>query len=278
MTRTAHGRARRWTALLVVAAASTLAPVAAAHDQAAPPPGQPTALVVGLGLGDPVLQAGVVRGGDVILARGFEVDLARALAHRLGARVERFVHVPSTTRLLTSSSGARWHLALAGIEPSTAARALGDLSAPYATTDVAVVPRRGLPRTGRLSELRRLQLCAVRESEEARAAADLRSRRAVMLVPGAERLRTVVRTGACDAALVPAYAAGRFVAGWKTRLGPVEARIPHGDGLVAVVGRTSGLDVTRVDAALVELRRDGTLARLARSWLGHDPAALRVLR
>lgn len=268
---------RRLTALLVVAATSTLAP-GAAHGQAAPPPGQPTAVGVGLGLGDPVLQAGVVRGGEVILARGFEVELARALARRLGVRVERFVHAPSATRLLAGSSGGRWHLALAGIEPSTAARALGDLSAPYATTDVAVVPRRGLPRLGRLSDLRRLQLCAVRESDAARAAAGVRPRRAAMLVPGLERLRTVVRTGACDAALVPAYAAGRFVAGWKTRLGPVEARIPHGDGLVAVVGRTSGLDVTRVDAALAELRRDGTLARLARSSLGLDPAALRILR
>ena len=42
---------------------------------------QPTELVVALKLGDPVLQAGAVRdGGQVILARGLEVEIARALA------------------------------------------------------------------------------------------------------------------------------------------------------------------------------------------------------
>ena len=66
-----------------------------------------------------VLQAGVVRGRDVILARGFEVELARTLARRLGGHVERFVYVPSQTRLLASSGGG-WQLALAGIEPSRA--------------------------------------------------------------------------------------------------------------------------------------------------------------
>ena len=36
--------------------------------------------------------------------------------------------------------------------------------------------------------------------------------------------------------------------------------------------------VARVNGAIAALRRDGTLARLARAWLGRDPAALRVLR
>jgi ABC-type amino acid transport substrate-binding protein len=48
--------------------------------------------------------------------------------------------------------------------------------------------------------------------------------------------------------------------------------------MVVVVARASGLDVARVNGAIAALRRDGTLARLARAWLGRDPAALRVLR
>jgi ABC-type amino acid transport substrate-binding protein len=36
--------------------------------------------------------------------------------------------------------------------------------------------------------------------------------------------------------------------------------------------------VTAVNRALGRLRADGTLGRLARSWLGLDPARLRVLR
>ena len=99
-----------------------------------------------------------------------------------------------------------------------------------------------------------------------------------LLVAGAERLRTILRTGACDAALVPAAEAGHFVAGQRRVLGPVVGRIASGKGLVAVVPRGKGLDVRAVDRELLRLRRDGTLGRLARTWLGLDPAGLRVLR
>lgn len=270
----------RRAAALAVMATLALGVAAAGRAEVAPPtqPPTPGGVVVALGLANPVLQAGVVRGNEVILARGFEVELARVLARRLGGRVVRFVHVPSTTRLLAASAGTGWHLALAGVEPSSGARAIGALTGPYLTTDVAVVLRRGLRAPRRLSDLRRVQLCAVRGSEAARAAASVRARRATLLAPGPERLRSLVRTGACDAALVPAMAAGRFVAGWRTRLGPMAGRIAWGEGLVAVVARESGLDVARVDRVLADLRRDGTLGRLARTWLGLDPAALRVLR
>ncbi len=38
------------------------------------------------------------------------------------------------------------------------------------------------------------------------------------------------------------------------------------------------IEVAAVDRALARLRRDGTLDRLARFWLGLDPASLPVLR
>ena len=80
---------RRLVGLLTLTLA--LAAPAAAAD--APPPARPTSLVVALSLGDSGLQAGVVRGREVILARGFEVELARLLARRLGGRVVRFIDV-----------------------------------------------------------------------------------------------------------------------------------------------------------------------------------------
>jgi ABC-type amino acid transport substrate-binding protein len=99
-----------------------------------------------------------------------------------------------------------------------------------------------------------------------------------VLVTGTERLRTMVRTGACDAALVPAVEAGRFVEGQLRSFGPVVGRIPRGKGLVIAVPRGAGVDVAAVDRELGRLRRDGTLGRLAKAWLGLDPALLRILR
>jgi ABC-type amino acid transport substrate-binding protein len=97
-------------------------------------------------------------------------------------------------------------------------------------------------------------------------------------VSSVERLRTTVRTGACDAALVPAVEAGRFVAGSRGSLGSVVGRIERGKGLVVAVPRGGEVSVASVDRELARLRRDGTLGRLARSWLGLDPASLPVLR
>jgi len=95
---------RRVAAVLVVVGLALPAGLARADDAPAPAPAtsRPGALVVALGLQSPLLQAGVVRGRDVILARGFEVELARTLARRLGGRVSRFVYVPSRARLVVS--------------------------------------------------------------------------------------------------------------------------------------------------------------------------------
>ena len=54
--------------------------------------------------------------------------------------------------------------------------------------------------------------------------------------------------------------------------------LPTMGAAFVAVARGTGLDLAAVDRALARLRSDGTLGRLARSWLGLDPARLRVLR
>jgi ABC-type amino acid transport substrate-binding protein len=267
---------RRLVGLLTLTLTLALAAPAAAAD--APPPARPTSLVVALSLGDSGLQAGVVRGREVILARGFEVELARLLARRLGGRVVRFIDVRPPGRLLAAGAPG-WHLALASIEPTPEARGTAAFSAPYMTTDLAVVLRRGLERPRGLADLRTRLVCVVRGSDALPVVArTVRPVRPPLVAPGRERLRTLLRTGACDAAAVPAWQAGALIGGRGRLFGPVAGRIEHGHGLVIAVARGSGLDPADVDRELRRLRADGSLGRLARSWLGLDPAALRRLR
>ena len=77
---------------------------------------------------------------------------------------------------------------------------------------------------------------------------------------------------------MPAIEAGRFLRGHGAELGPVAGRIPGSRGLVVALARGSGPDVAAVNTALTRMRNDGTLGRLARTWLGLDPASLRTLR
>ena len=99
-----------------------------------------------------------------------------------------------------------------------------------------------------------------------------------ILAPSNERLLQLVQTGACDAAVVPADAVGRLVAGRGALLGPITARIERGDGYVVAVTRGGPIAVAEVDRALARMRADGTMHRLARAWLGIDPSRLRPLR
>jgi cystine transport system substrate-binding protein len=242
----------------------------------APEP-RPTELVVALGLGDPVLQAGVVRDGEVIIARGLEVDIARNLAKRLGIPRVRFVYVKPGARLLAAKARP-WDLTIASIRPGRPASAGADLSDPYLGTDQAVVLRRGLPRLASLGDLRRKITCAVRGSDGARAiAGSVRPLVKSILAPSETRLLELVQTGACDAALVDAGSVGQFVAGRGGILGPVSARVERGGGYVVGVTRGGPIAVSEVDRALARMRADGTMHRLARQWLGIDPARLRPL-
>ena len=263
-------------AVCVAALALVLAAPASAADAPATQ-SRPSALVVALSLGDSGLQAGVLRGREVILARGFEVALARVLARRLGTRVGSFVNVGSSGRLL--AAGARgWDLALASIEPRGASPS-ARLSIPYVTTDLAVVLRRGLERPARLADLRRRVVCVVKGSGASPVVVrSIRPSQKPLLAPGRERLRAMLRAGVCDAAVVPSVDVGRLLAGQRRLLGPVAGRIEHGRGLVVAVTPNRGLDVALVDRELRRLRADGTLGRLARLWLGLDPARIPRLR
>jgi len=249
-------------------------PPPAAGDGAEP---RPTELVVALGLGDPVLQAGVVRDGEVILARGLEVDIARNLAKRLGIPRVQFVYIKPASRLLVG--GVRpWDLTIGAIRPVRAAAATADLSDPYLGTDQAVVLRRGLPRLARLGDLRPKLTCAVRGSDGARALADqVTPVRKPILARSEQRLLELVQTGVCDAALVDAGTVGQLVAGRGGLLGPVTARVEQHGGYVVAVTRGGPIAVSKVDRALARMRADGTMHRLARQWLGIDPARLRPL-
>lgn len=253
------------------------APTTEAPATASPRPARPTELVVALAPGDPVMQAGVVRGREVLLARGFEVALARAIADRLNVPRVRFVDASSTRRFLLGGA-PRWDLAIAGIRPTRLAFERGAVTRPYLTTDTLVLLRRGTARPRSLAELRTRIVCAIGGREAARTASWLRPAQAPLTAPGPARLVRLLQTGACDAGLLDATEVGRVMDGSGAVLGPLAARVRWDAGLVAIVRPGASVTAARVDRAIAALRADGTVGRLARLWLGVDPATLPVLR
>jgi polar amino acid transport system substrate-binding protein len=250
--------------------------LAATATAAAPATKRPGQLTVALSLPAPALQVGAVRGSEIVLARGFEVDVARALARRLRLRV-RLVQVGDDRRFLRPGTTA-WDVALAQLVPTPVRTRSVSFTSPYLRDDPVVLVRRGLPRPGSLAELRRLQLCAERGRRAAdTVAARVRPRARPLLVRDLDTLLRRVQTGACDAALAELSRLGPALEGRRDLFGGLAGRIETERVYAIALERGSPL-LAAVDGAVRALRADGTLRRLTSAGLGIDPATLRVLR
>ncbi len=258
----------------VLAAALAFAGLAAAAQA---PTKRAGTLTVGLNLPAPAFAVGAVKGDEVVFARGFEVDLARALKARLKLARVSFINIPNRSRFLASGS-KRFDIGLARTIVRGRDRRV-DFSGAVLTADLAVVLSEGTPRIKTLSELRALTICAVKGGIGP-VAVRSQVRPAVPLVgvKGDDALLDALEEGRCDAAVREApLLAAALVARGADAFGPVVGRIHTGAVMVATLERRSPL-TPQVDAALARLRRDGTIGRLARRWLAFDPASLPRLR
>ena len=264
---------RRALAALALAALAAL-PAAAS---AAPPTIEPGTLTVALNMPSDGFQVGAVRGREVVAARGYEIDLANAIATRLGVEAE-FVHEPRFGSLL--SAGAKpWDLALAQVSATDARRAAVDFSVPYLTADQGVllsIATTARPTT--IADLRGLRLCAQKGST----GADLIATTIAPTVPVLLPASTVVLTrglasGRCEAVVFDAPGLTHLRSQVPTRYGPFAGVIRTGESYGAVFAKGNRLRGP-VNRAIAALRKDGTLKALSARWLTSDLPRLPVLR
>jgi polar amino acid transport system substrate-binding protein len=238
------------------------------------PPGG--TLVVALNLPSPGFQVGAVEGEQVVFAKGFEVELTRALAQELGVRTE-LVQVDRFRELLAPGDKP-WDLALAQVTITDERERRVDFSEPYVLADQGVLLRKGLGQApASIDDLRALQLC----TQDRTTASDLIRNRIRPEVPAKRFARLAVlfgelQAGACDAAILDAPILGAERAQLPFRYGPLAGVIATGEQYGIVLPRGSPLRED-VDAALAQLIADGTVERLSETWLSTDLAELPVL-
>jgi polar amino acid transport system substrate-binding protein len=260
--------------ILLALAASLLLPAVA--DSAPPPTATPGVLLVGVNLGEPGFEVGAVQGTKVVLARGFEIDLARALAKRMGIAQVQFVHEPAFSRLY--APGAKpWDVALAQITITSARRANVDFSTPYLTADQGVLLAEGVPEPKSLADLRTLQLCVQRGTTSVAAATSIRPALKLTLFDKQEGLLDALFQRRCGAVIddAPLLAALRRQA--PDRYGRLVGRLGTAETYGLVVAKGSPLRPL-LNQALAKLKQDGTIVALEKRWLGGDIAKLPLLR
>jgi polar amino acid transport system substrate-binding protein len=268
---------RRTLAALALVAVAALAAAAAAFPQT-PQTLTPGRLAVALSMPSPGFQVGAVQGRKVVLAKGFEVDLAKALARRLGLRHVDFVNERRFASLFAAGDKP-WDLGIAEVT-ITAARARNvEFSVPYLSADQGVLLRKNLPAVPRsIADLRGLKLCTQRGTTSADTIAEaIRPTRRPVLLTTEDLLLQRVQTGACDAAVFDLPVLATLRAQVPDRFGPIAGRIVTGETYGIVMEKGSPLKPL-VDAALNELLAGSLVDRLERRWLQLDPGRVPVLR
>jgi polar amino acid transport system substrate-binding protein len=265
---------RRLTAL----AAALLATVAIASPAAAAPPATlaPGTLTVGLNMPSEGFQVGVVNGGQVIYARGFEIDLANELAKRL--ELTRAAFTQNAFPALLAPGAKPWDVAIAEVTITKARARNVDFSVPYMRVDQGILVSQFLrTRPRSVADLRGLRLCA----ETGTSGADVIRTRIkptgrTRLLADEPTLMLYLQLGRCDAIVYDLPALATLKARAPNSVGSVVGLIRTGERYGVVLPKGSALTAP-VSAALTAMRDDGTITRLQRPWLVLNLSSVPVL-
>ena len=260
-----------------IAVAVAIAALALPASAATPPTKTPGVLTVALEMPSAGFQVGVVRGHTVLLARGFEVDLAAQVARRLGLRA-RFVNVPSFSNLVKAGPND-WDLAVAQSSVTPERARSVDFSRPYLEADQGVLVRVGVkPAPRSIAALRKLVLCAQRGTTGAALVTNrIKPTRKPLFPVDLSVLLYDLFAKRCDAVVFDASTLAVLRREAPDRYGPLVGRIPTHERYAIALEKGNPLRAP-VNAVLKAIARDGTLARLRHRWLGTDTARLPVLR
>jgi polar amino acid transport system substrate-binding protein len=264
---------RRLACLSALLAALAAGPASAATP---PPTITPGVLAVSLNMPSAGFQVGSVRGSQVVFARGLEVDLAGALAKRMGLR-PLFTNEASFANLIAPGPKP-WDVALAQVTITAGRKRAVDFSLPYLSADQGVLLRRGLASTPRtIDALRALRLCV----EAGTTGATTVARRVAPVTPArtypdVSTLVQALGVGRCDAVVYDAPTLAVLRGRVPLRFGPLAGVIRTNEHYGVVMADGSPL-TPEVNRALSDLVRDGTVDALSRRWLSVDISGLRAL-
>jgi polar amino acid transport system substrate-binding protein len=270
---------------VVAATLAALAVVAASagartSSTAAPPDTKtPGKLTVGLSLPAVGFQSGTVRGTKVSNPKGFEIDLARAVATKLGFKTSDIVwYNNSNFSTIYAPAPKKWDFAFAEVT-ITAARAKNvDFSTPYFKANQGVMVRKGLSPTPKtIADLKKLHLCAQTGTTGADyirtkikpAKADYPSTTVIMFQE--------VENGQCDATVydTPIIASQRKSK--PSAYGPIVGTIITNENYGAVFEKGSKLR-SPFNSAITALTKNGTIAKLQKKWFNLNFSSLPVIK
>lgn len=260
----------------LLALASLVAAVAAQARPAAPPTLTPGTLTVAFG--DPAVNfaAGTVRGSKIINPKGYEVDLSKAIALRLGIKKVNYVYSPWNS--LFAPGTKKFDISFQEATVTAQRKRTVDFTSSYfdANQGVLLSKKAAVPHS--IADLKGLQTCA----QATTTGLDwikqkLHPAKAPLVYQSTAAAFTAVQIRRCDALILDTPIVASEKKARPNAYGAVGGQIVTKEQYGGVLQKGSKL-TTSVNSALKALWENGTVAKLQKKWFAIDFSKVPTLK
>ncbi len=264
---------KRFIPLLAVAAL-VVVPAASARPAAVPTihPGQ---LVVAYGDPNPGFVNGSVRGSKFINPKGYEVDLAKAIAAKLKLKPV-WMYTPWTG--LFAPGTKKFDVSFQEATITAQRKKTVDFSSTYMNANQGVLLSKQAPVPHSLADLRKMQTCAQADTTGLQYIQDqLKPEKKPLIYPTTTALYHSAQLNQCQAVILDVPLVSLEAKSKPGAFGPVAGQIVTHEQYGAVLQKGSKLTST-IDNVIKSLTKDGTIGRLQKKWFNIDFSKVTVLK
>lgn len=264
----------RFIPVLAVAAALVAVPAASARTSA-PPTLESGTLIVAFGDPAPGFASGTVRGNTITNPRGYEVDLAAAVAKNLGLK-PKWMFSPWNS--LFAPGSKKFDISFQEATITAQRKKTVDFTSSYLNANQGVLLSKNATVPKNLAQLKGMQLCAQTNTTGLEwINTKLHPSKKVLAFPTTTAAYQSVQIGRCDAMILDVPLVSLERKSRPTKYGPVAGQVVTHEQYGAVLPKGSKL-LGSVDTALKTLTENGTVGQLQKKWFNLDFSKIPTLK
>jgi polar amino acid transport system substrate-binding protein len=261
--------------LPLLAAAALVAVPAASARHAAPPTLQAGKLIVAFGDPAPGFASGTVRGSTVTNPRGYEVDIASAIAKQLGLTP---VWVYTSWNNLFVPGTKKFDISFQEATITAQRKKTVDFTTTYLNANQGVLISTKTTAPKSLADLKKLQTCAQTNTTGLDwINAQLKPNKRPLTYPTTTAAFQAVQINQCQALILDVPIVALEKKQEPSRFGPVAGQIATHEQYGAVLQKGSKLTPV-VDGVMNKLIANGTIAKLQKKWFNLNFASIPTLK
>jgi polar amino acid transport system substrate-binding protein len=264
---------KRFIPLLAVAALVAVPAASARH--AAAPTLQAGKLIVAYGDPNPGFVNGSVRGSKFINPKGYEVDLAKAIAAKLKL-TPVWMYSPWTG--LFAPGTKKFDVSFQEATITAQRKKTVDFSSTYMNANQGVLLSKQAPVPHSIADLKKLQTCAQQDTTGLQYIQDqLKPDKKPLVYPTTTALYQSAQLNRCQAVILDVPLVSLEAKSKPGAFGPVAGQIVTHEQYGAVLQKGSKLTPV-INGVIKSLTKDGTVGKLQKKWFNIDFSKVPVLK